>query len=109
MICTTIEQSKKLIELGIDITTADMYYYTVNGDLYKIPNIIESKDDLYVDEKSIPTWSLSALLKLIPNFNMFKRTIECKIETTNHLVDKVCEPLDAAFEMIVWLKENKKI
>jgi len=25
-ICTSIEQSKKLIELGIDVNTADMYY-----------------------------------------------------------------------------------
>jgi hypothetical protein len=57
----------------------------------------------------LPCWSLAALLKLIPNFNMFKRTIECRIETTNHLVDKACEPIDAAFEMICWLKENNKI
>ena len=40
---------------------------------------------------------------------MFKRTIECRIETTNHLVDKACEPIDVAFEMICWLKENNKI
>lgn len=26
-ICTTIEQSKKLIELGIDTETADMFYW----------------------------------------------------------------------------------
>ena len=64
-------------------------------------------DDFYVDD--IPCWSLAALLKLIPNFNMFKRTIECRIETTNHLVDKACEPIDVAFEMICWLKENNKI
>ena len=25
-ICTSIEQSKKLIELGIDVNTADMYW-----------------------------------------------------------------------------------
>ena len=40
---------------------------------------------------------------------MFKRTIECRIETTNHLVDKACEPIDAAFEIICWLKEHNKI
>ena len=61
------------------------------------------------EELDIPAWSLSALLRLIPNFNMFKRTIECKIETTNHLIDKACDPIDAAFEMVCWLKENEKI
>lgn len=28
-ICTSIEQSKKLVELGIDINTADMYWEEV--------------------------------------------------------------------------------
>lgn len=132
MICTSIEQSKKLIELGIDITTADMYYYTVNGDLYKTPNIIESEDDLYVDEKSIPAWSLSALLELMPPYLFeFERGIDLTIYPNlngkgwhcsympntieNMKNDKFRQitngndSIDAAFEMIVWLKENKKI
>ena len=94
--CTTIEQSKKLLELGIDVNTADM----MHDRLIIIP---------FNDGSLIPAWSLSALLRLMPNFNMFKRTIECKIETTNHLIDKACDPIDAAFEMICWLKENEKI
>ena len=131
-ICTSIEQSKKLIELGIDITTADMYYYTVNGDLYKTPNIIESEDDLYVDEKSIPACSLSALLQLMPPYLFeFERGIDLTIYPNlngkgwhcsympntieNMKNDKFRQitngndSIDAAFEMIVWLKENKKI
>ena len=28
-ICTSVEQSQKLIELGIDVNTADMYYFTI--------------------------------------------------------------------------------
>lgn len=94
--CTTIEQSKKLLELGIDINTADM----MHDRLIIIP---------FNDGSLIPAWSLAALLRLIPNFNMFKRTIECKIETTNHLIDKACDPIDAAYEMVCWLKENNKI
>lgn len=61
---TDLEQSKKLAEI-LPLESADMYYYTVNGDLYKTPNVIESKDDLYVDENSIPCWSLAALMKII--------------------------------------------
>lgn len=63
---TDLEQSKKLAEI-LAIESADMYYYTANGDLYKTPNVIESKDDLDVDENSIPCWSLAALLDLLPN------------------------------------------
>lgn len=105
---TDIEQSRKLAKF-LPIESADMYY-----DRGGLPSLI----DKYVTHESIkndkyhyliPCWSLAALLKLIPNFNMFKRTIECRIETTNHLVDKACEPIDAAFEMICWLKENNKI
>lgn len=40
---------------------------------------------------------------------MFKRTIECRIETTNHLIDKACDLVDAAFEMVCWLKENNEL
>lgn len=105
---TDIEQSRKLAKF-LPIESADMYY-----DRGGLPSLIDKyvthesiKNDKY--HHLIPCWSLAALLKLIPNFNMFKRTIECRIETTNHLVDKACEPIDAAFEMICWLKENNKI
>ena len=114
-ICTSFKQSKKLIELGIDINTADMHYSTwtiLNGGEYILsPNQGETIEELQEDygNQVIPAWSLSALLRLMPNFNMFKRTIECRIETTNHLIDKACDPIDAAFEMVVWLKENDKI
>ena len=114
-ICTSFKQSKKLIELGIDINTADMHYSTWTilneGEYILSPNQGETIEELQEDygNQVIPAWSLSALLRLMPNFNMFKRTIECRIETTNHLIDKACDPIDAAFEMICWLKENKKI
>lgn len=114
-ICTSFKQSKKLIELGIDINTADMHYSTWTilneGEYILSPNQGETIEELQEDygNQVIPAWSLSALLKLMPNFNMFKRTIECRIETTNHLIDKACDPIDAAFEMVVWLKENGKL
>ena len=110
---TDIEQSKKLAEI-LPLKSADMYY--TSGDEYDVcfgSGGYEEIADWYSDgtpkPADIPCWSLAALLKLIPNFNMFKRTIECRIETTNHLVDKACEPIDAAFEMVCWLKEHNKI
>ena len=101
---TDIEQSKKLAEI-LPLESSDGYWdFQIDG--YKL---IADELGYYKNDSEIPCWSLAALLKLIPNFNMFKRTIECRIETTNHLVDKACEPIDAAFEMICWLKEHNKI
>lgn len=111
---TDIKQSYKLAKI-LPLESADMYYFRQFDDdyfppdvesIYLIPLYKDSKEDFNYD---IPCWSLAALLKLIPNFNMFKRTIECRIETTGHLIDKACDLVDAAFEMVCWLKENNKL
>jgi len=61
-ICTTIEESKHLLELGIDPETADMSWYgTLAGNFYPYIGIH--------DYDSIPAWSLEALLELIPTDN----------------------------------------
>lgn len=100
-IATDIFQSKQLAEI-LPIESADMYWdYDVQKHEYYPMVMDEQFDDLCT-----PAWSLAALLKLISNFNMFKRTIECKIETTNHSIDKACDLVDAAFEMICWLKRK---
>lgn len=107
-LCTSVEQSNKLVELGLDINTADMCWScVVAGTMLSYePRVITLIPHA---NENIPAWSLSALLKLMPNFNMFKRTIECRIETTNHFINKACDPIDAAFEMVCWLLKNKKI
>ena len=106
-----------------------MYYYTVNGDWewYKTPNIIESIDDL--DEHTISAWSLTALIKLMPfhiiennnrfgfyqikGFNKQGETYRFGYKTNNDsfLFETSWhnDAIDAAFEMVVWLKENNKI
>ena len=53
-ICTSLEQSKKLIELGVDIHTADMCW---QNNEFPIG---------FNDDDAVPAWSLSALLELIP-------------------------------------------
>lgn len=109
---TDIDQSKKLAEI-LPLESADYTRLGKDEDNVLTRSYFEScsselkewidKDEIY------PCWSLAALLRLMPNFNMFKRTIECRIETTNHLTDKVCDPIDAAFEMVCWLKENNEL
>lgn len=121
-ICTDIEQSKKLIELGIGRKSSDMFYWC--GEDLRIGGYKAQSEEF-----DISAWSLSALLKLMP-FHIIKHNIrygisfwkgynsggdtycyeyisneEFKLFETKHHND----PLDAAFEMIVWLKENKEI
>lgn len=134
-ICTSLEQSKKLIELGIDINTADMCWCNEN-DVITIP---------YIDATITycPAWSLSALLGFIKSeicgeniygktityevkFRKYKFTddldlyqiaygsIKFDVDGQHSFKDMVNTGekdnlIDAAFEMVVWLKENEKI
>ena len=99
----------------------DKYY---NNQLPFEPNN-QSDTELYVYDnnqfkpskkkgsKKLNAWSLTALLKLMP---------KCIISTPNPLSTNYCcrnvefdmefyadNPVDAAFEMLVWLKENEKL
>ena len=136
-ICTSLEQSKKLIELGIDVETADMYYTSEHS----TPSIMTGAKSDY--SSYIPAWSLSTLLKLIKseiygeniygdtitykvNFRKYKLTddvdlyqiaygsIKFDVDGQHSFKDMVNtgqkeDPIDAAFQMVVWLKENGKI
>lgn len=118
-ICTSLEQSKKLLELGIDVNTADMYYQWYS----------ETESALHVGKGSkklnadCPAWSLSALLGLMPDkisinnesyyLSFTKKSVEFRgpitwdgQKTKSFEMDNI---LDAAFEMVCWLKENNKI
>lgn len=76
-IATTVEQSIKLSELGIDPSTADMHWESVYNDEYRlalsttkeaVEAVERMQDSLKTtfDVKLVPAWSLSALLSLLP-------------------------------------------
>jgi len=134
-ICTSLEQSQKLIELGIDVNTADMYHtegYIVSKEGFNLP----------FDEDDVPAWSLAALMNLLLSeftevgkystttykidIRKYKFTEDVDLyqiaygslkfyeDGSNHWKDMINtgekeELLDAAFQMIIWLKENNKI
>ena len=124
-ICTSLKQSKKLVEFGINVNTADMYYTPplIKGHTDYIPHL---KGKLPIDwdvEQAIPCWSLSALIGLMPTDD---KKDEYYVDTESHsdyhtvnyrncwdgCIHSECSEeslLDAAFEMVVWLKENRKI
>lgn len=61
-ICTTKEQSEKLLALGLKKKTADMYYpMELEGELPKIADSFFGPVG-----KSLPAWSLHRLVEMIP-------------------------------------------
>ena len=128
---TTIEQSKKLVELGLNPESADMHYpdYYFDGNTkgpcntpYK--EVIEDLFHVYINPKTkrlLPCWSLGALMELMPKikededdggcyptlckgYNTDKW--HCVYRSTLHITDWYKSSIDAAFEMVVWLLEN---
>ena len=68
-ICTTREQSQKLLSLGLKKETADMYYRTNWINAVAANDII----DLYEDD-IIPAWSVHRLIEMMPV------SLPCEIE-----------------------------
>lgn len=125
-ICTSIEQSKKLLELGLNPDTADMYWWS-SGKRYYIEAM---DDDDFNEEGDIPAWSLSALFDFLKNninnhstYEMvylpstfdgrgkhLYNTFRFSIDDTDFQKDVYTEDaLDAVFEMVKLLFEEKKI
>lgn len=98
---TDLEQSKKLIELGIDVNTADIIY-----------NIFDEsyiRHDTPIDKYHTPAWSLAALLEqfedtagLAKDYGLWFCYDNKKSSCTKHYDN----PVDACVEMIFTLKER---
>lgn len=116
-ICTSIEQSKKLIELGLDVKTADMYhtkeiYPNKDGKRRTSTSIGNMPISRLRDIEFIPAWSLSALLNDISKYDFIIKCI--KNQYNIDIPERHCKIwfsslLDAAFEMVCWSLENKKL
>ena len=116
-IATTIEQSKKLELLGIDVDTADMHYWFDAN--YNEFFLEPSKASNNIEK--FPAWSLGALIKLLPNeirdkrFNVvYYLTInKDSITYSNRMEDEECEYecygdlFDCCVEMIETLKSSE--
>lgn len=117
-ICTTVEQSKTLVELGIDVSTADMHYtFAEDFSMYILPMYILYADNEvdYCDGRLLPAWSLSALLDLLECPVLQKDKIGDGKEAwmvscypDGARVDSYWNesPIDACVKMIVKLKEK---
>lgn len=129
---TDIEQSKKLAEI-LPPDSADMEYMFLKEDNSKVSNIAFVKDD---DEPEwptdsaydfIPCWSLAALHDSLPNNKHISTTVSrggwsiepvdympntwwCEYEDSENYTEfstSADNPVDACYEMIIKLKEQK--
>ena len=125
---TSIEQSEKLLELGLSPETADMFYNEEPDETYrkdivdtKYPMIIREGQKHYLEEYGIPCWSFGALFDLMPKIkefyypSLYKCSFDvtaCMYSTQEHDIFKIYtgkDSLEAAFNMVVWLLENNYI
>ena len=122
---TTIEQSKKLLGLGLYPKTSDCSWKHAPGyENYKgeITGFWDEPEwGQSGDSKDLPCWSLGALLELMPKIKEdeddggcyptlckgFDTDMwHCVYRSTLHITDWYEFSIDAAFEMVVWLLEN---
>ena len=119
---TTLEQSEKLVKLGLNIETADMCYLsqTPHGKpiFFKRPGVKGDDTEQYY-KTSLPCWSLGALLGLLRSYNdcnklsiFTNRSQKWQITISYYdIVWKEHEEIDinlleASYNTVVWLLEN---
>lgn len=133
MMATTVKQSKRLLELGMGIETADMWWTEIqplktiswnetipNGECYYTLSITKEEHLGMASYKDIPAWSLSALLELMPSVitkddkKMFLRLEKAGAYNLYYFSPNRQgeiwfteeEPIDASVGMIEWLCKN---
>lgn len=119
---TSLEQSQKLVELGLNSDTADMYYREgfVGISPYqdgKYPPAFFSVKNADVLPINTPCWSVGALLNLMPNLRLmhFGDSFWCQYceeaisDFPWHATAEYDNPIDACYELICWLLEHNYI
>ena len=126
---TTIEQSKKLVEMGLDSDTADMSYLGYSNTELSLASYSDA-NERFKDKKSdffkvTPCWSLGRLIGLIPNnyrialdinYQRFSVSNEFSLSKRRDIHSGVCvfhtdnnNLIDSVVEAIIWLLENNHI
>ena len=84
LVFTSIEQSEKLVELGLNQETADMSYY---DGIPQLTTYSWNKRHIeFLNEDCInvlPCWSLGQLIESLPRFIKFKKgqdIVECRLQ-----------------------------
>ena len=113
---TDISQSKKLAKI-LPLESADMYYFTIIRDYPysqgKIKTIAKIMDGSFSSDYDTPCWSLAALLGVVPYLSLHKTFSGWRCDSYNKegtsciLGVPADNPVDACYEMIIKLHEQK--
>ena len=118
-ICTSVEQSQMLLKLGVSEETADLHYTLRWNSEPRLALFNSALPSGML--KSIPAWSLSALVNLLPPFIKGKQVEYCLMMTATDRVvywnpekDNLFETtqdnlMDAVVETIIWLVNENLI
>lgn len=107
MVCTSIEQSNRLIELGINPKTADMGWfkaYSLREEIYK-PYIKGYK--LENHQSDIPAWSIYKLIEIISIDVTFKN--EFIVVNNTKMFNSSTNVHDNLIDVIEYLINDNKI
>lgn len=123
-ICTDIKQGYKLLELGIPIESADMFWDLLVPEDKRTPTVGNPSEYDDIENSFVPAWSLAALLELMPHcitgWDGLEYTritkgniLEYSNQESGYRSSLISIPsnnlLSPAYNMIIWLKENKYI
>ena len=113
---TTLEQSKKLIELGLNPKSADMAYpYGQKYPIVKHSDEFFNKGMFNIFSLFYPCWSVVALINLMPKieYENYPKSYPTFNHYNGYQFDHYCHAtqyhenlIDAAFDMVCWLLEN---
>ena len=123
--CTSIEQSKRLLELGLSPETADMVYIMfdgkpLNGDA-ELNTVFESKDNKWywidfidgswnVCEEDVVCWSLAALLSVMPSASLVSSDDHhYRLYCMERFTEWYDNAIDACVDMIEKLHEQNSL
>ena len=117
-ICTSVEQSQRLIGLGLDVYTADLYYILRRNGGPRLALFASNIPEGMLN--NLPAWSLSALINQLPQVITAENTDYCLMMTRDRIVywnpnkDNLFETtednlLEAVVETLAWLIEKGEI
>ena len=106
---TDIEQSLKLAEI-LPLESADMIWVLANPDLPMIKTIAYEDSEKSKCYEILPTWSLAALLGVLPKIHKLKPILDLEENSIQYsgidLYVTASNPVDACYETIIKLKES---
>ena len=111
-ICTSVEQSKRLLELGLKKETADMCWQkiTINGELITYPTQYVWHCNMAITDHHLPAWSLHRLIEILgPNRLPIHFRKKGRVDITISYINQACSGrsgynyYDSIIDCIEWL------